>query len=114
MLLWFMSCLLCLANVMGHAQCHIEREAIELPQKFYVQMDQIEISENKIYIHIDGIVYSTPALFSDENGIFVDSLKRGRCAWYEWECPRRTCQACNLRIYPRCPHCNWPDPENEK
>lgn len=81
---------------------------IDLEQKFYVTAEQIQFSENKIYIILKDITYVTPAILSDEDGYYIEQIaKSGNCAWYEWKCTR--CGFCNMRgLDYECRSCGYP------
>jgi len=69
---------------------------IELSNNYYLNSDQITFADQKIYVTIHDELYETPALFSDENGLYIQRIRSkctGRCSWYEWEC---SCGFCNL------------------
>ncbi len=87
-----------------------DTQIVDLTKKFYITEDQIKLSGNKIYIDVEGIIYETPAVFTDENGYYIEQVaKSGKCAWYEWECER--CGYCNLRGVDyecRVPTCQYP------
>jgi hypothetical protein len=104
--------MLCLVHMAGYTQCQRSdcKGLIELDEKFYVQLNQIRFSENKIYIQIEDITYETPAIHADDEGYFIEKVaSSGNCAWYEWECPRDNCHFCNLRgLDYKCRVCNHP------
>ena len=83
---------------------------IPLSKKFYLNADQIHLIDNKICIQIEGYVYETPAIRSDEIGYYIDTVAQsGYCAWYEWQCRDSKCQFCNLRgIDWECRKCHRP------
>ena len=83
---------------------------IDLDRKFYVDVDQINFNNNRIYISVGDLTYETPAIFSDKNGYYIEQVaKSGDCAWYEWQCTRRDCKSCNLRgIDYECRSCKKP------
>lgn len=94
--------MLCLTSVTSVYAClTCNSNEIDLARNFYVQMEQIILSSNRIYINIDHLIYETPAIFSDENGYYVNKItidnqaKSGDCSWMEWECSK--CKFCNLR-----------------
>ena len=101
----------CFANIASLDACVDEsnsEELIDLLRKFYVKVEQIAFSDNKIYIDVEDLTYVTPAIFSDENGYYIEKIaKSGNCSWYEWECSK--CRACNLRgIDWECRACGRP------
>lgn len=72
-------------------------QIIELPENYYIQSEQIIFADKKIYININDEKYETPALFSDEDGYFIQTIRgkcTGKCGLFEWECGR--CGFCNL------------------
>ena len=42
-----------------------------LPQKNYLQNQQIAFLESKIYVNLNSGVYVVPAIYSDEQGYFI-------------------------------------------
>jgi hypothetical protein len=83
-------------------------EIINLDQKLYVKMDQIDFCDNKIYVNVDNFIYESPAIFSDQKGYYIEKIaKSGICSWYEWQCIR--CYFCNLRgVDWECRSCKKP------
>lgn len=80
----------------------------QLPEKFYITADQIQLSDGKIYVRVGEFVYEVPAIYSDEKGYYFDRVaKSGHCSWYEWEC--QGCYFCNLRgLDWKCRACGRP------
>lgn len=50
---------------------------IKLARKLYIATDQIDFSENKIFIKLDQLIYETPSVLSDINGYYVDQISMG-------------------------------------
>jgi hypothetical protein len=68
----------------------------ELPQKCYLDLEQIEFANMKIYVHVNGAICETSAIFVDAAGYYIQlKAGSGHCEWYEWEC--KNCKTCNLR-----------------
>jgi hypothetical protein len=64
-------------------------------QNIYIQSNQIAFHDNQIYIQLDGDIFVVPAIYSDQNGFYIQNIKqpRGRCEPYEWKCS--ICGTCN-------------------
>src|ERR1700735_490457 len=99
-------------NMTAYTVCQREdgKTVIELKDKFYIKTDQISLLDNKIFIQVDDLIYETPALYSDQNGFFIDKIaSSGDCAWYQWECRKVNCRTCNQRgIDYKCRKCGFP------
>lgn len=111
--LTFIAMILCFSDIstlVANSDVENDRGIIDLGKKFYVNVEQVDFANQKIYIGTEGIVYETPALFSDENGYYILQIAQsGHCAWYEWECSNSKCKACNLRgIDYKCRSCGRP------
>jgi hypothetical protein len=103
--------MICFANMASLDAClndTCSNQVIDLPQKFYVKLDHINFRDNKIYIDVDNFIYATPAIFSDEEGYYIEKIATsGDCSWYEWQCTK--CGACNLRgVDWECRSCKRP------
>lgn len=73
------------------------QKSIEFLENYYIESEQVVFTDKKIYVSIDDEKYETPALFSDENGYYIQKIRgkcTGVCTWYEWECGN--CHFCNL------------------
>ncbi len=91
--------LVCLTLQMGYFKsamaCPCENMVV-LDKKVYLETNQIELRNHKIYVNLGGYVYEAPALYSDADGFYIDQIARsGSCSWYQWECSR--CGFCNIR-----------------
>jgi hypothetical protein len=89
--------LVCCANIFAQAETPCNENIIQLPENYYILSEYIIFADNKIYVNIHDEKYETTALFSDENGYFIQTIRGkclGLCKWYEWECGR--CGFCNL------------------
>jgi hypothetical protein len=108
---WVVMAVLCFVNVASlHACKTCNGEMIDLAQKFYVKLHQVNFSNDKIYIHVEDFVYETPAIFSDVNGYYIEKVANTNdCAWYEWQCRWSDCGACNLKgVDFKCRGCKRP------
>jgi hypothetical protein len=103
--LWLVLTALCIINIaVSHEMNH--EGMIELADKIYIESDQINFADKKIYIQIKDSIFETSAIHSDEKGYYIDQVaKSGNCAWYEWECREETCLTCNLRGTLKCGRC---------
>jgi hypothetical protein len=81
-----------------------QREEVAIPQKTYLQDQQIVFFQSKIYVNIEGIAFEVPAIYSDEDGYYIlTGQPRGRCEPYEWKCGN--CGTCNEFSYYYCRKC---------
>ncbi len=63
-------------------------------EKMYLQEQQIVFQNSKIYINLNGAIFTVSSVFSDQNGYYIlVKQPRGRCEPYEWKCGR--CGTCN-------------------
>ncbi len=88
--------------------CNQHETAITAPiQKTYLQPDQIAFHNSKIYVQLEEGIFTVPAVFSDQHGLYIPNEKqpRGRCEPYEWKCPNPRCDKCNDFYNHRCPSC---------
>lgn len=81
-------------------------KVIELPEHLYLAVEQITVADNKIYVNIYNEIYETSTLFSDEKGLYIQTINSkctGECGWFYWQC--RRCGFCNLYEL-ECKVCN--------
>jgi len=96
---------ICLPFVAANASCKEdqEKEFIDCGKQ-YLQLDQIDLVENAIFVKIDDTIYETPCLYSDEAGYYILQIRKRSCALWEWECGY--CHECNSRLEKCCDSCN--------
>ncbi len=101
---------LMLAQV-AYAQCSgcnsVGRSSLALNEKMYVEPNQIAFHDSKIYVQLEENVFIVPAIYSDQDGFYIQLTKqpRGRCEPYEWKCPNPNCGRCNDFSDDTCPRC---------
>ncbi len=104
-----MACLVHSAISYASSSEKCSAEIVSTLEKMYVNIDQVECSDNKIYVTTDDFVILTPALYWDDKGYYIFlAAESGNCAWYEWQCRNPTCRFCNLRgVDWKCRACTW-------
>lgn len=99
----FMFCLVLLGSSLGIANCECKRledSYIECP-KTYVQPDQIEFSNNSIFVKLGEWVLQTNSIYQDSAGLFFVNVRDDDCGAAQWKCMRKISKG----IY--CNACNW-------
>lgn len=78
----------------------------ENDEKIYLQSNEIDISNNQIFVKVENKIVPAIALYSDNQGIFILTKKRqGRCPEEYWECS--TCSGCSPWHAPDCDWCGY-------
>lgn len=91
-------------NLNSKCPCRPRPPGTNVREKTYLNNSDIEISQNKILVKIQGKVEPAIALFSDEDGLYILTKKRqGRCPEEYWECS--TCGGCSPWYVPECDWC---------
>jgi len=93
--------LLCCSAYAETTDENCQEMQILLERNVYVKLEQILFENNKIFVSINDVIYQTPAIYTDENGYYIQKLFERECSWYEWKCPR--CYQCNWKIDLVCP-----------
>ena len=105
----FLVLLFVIATVQSYAGCPCKKKRKHKPkqnesyEKVYVAPAQVDIKGNKILVQMEDQIVTTPAIFSDENGIFIKDCSVEECDDGFWQC--RTCGACNEKYYLWCRTC---------
>ncbi|MBM3192000.1 MAG: hypothetical protein FJZ63_05050 [Chlamydiae bacterium] len=74
-------------------------------EKFYVHPDHIAITQDGIYIQLEGLWIKTGTLHQDSTGIFIS---KADCEnYFTWVCPR--CHYENGSFTKRCKRCRYPE-----
>jgi hypothetical protein len=77
-----MVCLVNSAISYASSSENCSEEIVSTLEKMYVDIDQVECSDNKIYVTVDDFVILTPALYCDDKGYYIFlAAKSGNCAW---------------------------------
>ncbi len=73
--------------------------------KRYIPIDKIAFVKNAILIEIEGMIIETPAIYSDDFGLYIQQVKisGNRCSTFEWECLK--CGYCNFALERCCLVC---------
>ncbi len=86
----------------GCPKCPKPPKAIEC-EKIYVQLSQIDILDNQIYVHVNENRIQTSSIHTDERGLYFKDYYNAGCSDGFWEC--RVCHACNENYYIWCRTC---------
>ena len=98
-------CIMFVAAVL-HAKEECD-QMITIPcEKTYVLPEQITINSEGIFISFEDGVVLTPAIHTDQNGIYFTEVRNRRCDEEYWECGR--CHYCNVWHYIFCRKCDYP------
>ncbi len=78
--------------------------------KKYIPLEKIALVDNFILVEIENEVFETLAIYNDENGFYIENVKKGGkarddCGLLEWKC--HNCRACNSVFISCCTNCNW-------
>lgn len=86
------------------------------PSKIYINQQDLEIENGKIWVKVNGKSYNTPAVFSDQKGIFIpltfiadngeEKKAKKPCRPPSWECKK--CHNCNEYWAYWCSSCATP------
>ena len=77
-------------------------------QRTYVAPEQLNISSQGIFLNVGNQCFQAEAIFSDENGIYVQNLSPQEDGCRKGFVPCRNCDRCVAYYYDICPHCNKP------
>jgi len=77
-------------------------------EKIYVLPEQIFIDHHEILVKVNDQWFSTESLYSDIEGIYIQTLSPevNGCAGSKVPC--RNCQRCVYEAYDICPYCGKP------
>ncbi len=76
--------------------------------KIYISSDQLEISSQGIFVHINNERINTEALFSDEIGVYIRNPRPHEDGCRDGYEPCRNCDRCVRSYYDICPLCYKP------
>ncbi len=81
-----------------------ESDAFYPCEKSYVEMDQIQFTQEGIYVQLQNKSVLTSTLHTDSRGLyFVDFKRQGSCPQGKWEC--QVCHYCNPNYTLYCGIC---------
>lgn len=83
--------LICLFSSKGLSAAHVQNYAIPKDQsKIYLNLNDLEVTENIIYIHLENNLIETKALRTDHQGVYIlesDITNYGATPEKKWRCP---------------------------
>jgi hypothetical protein len=75
-----------------------EQQGINRSEKIYVQLNQVSLSENGIYVNLNNEWIPTEAIHLDTEGLYVTDNAIG-----DWKCPK--CHHQNKWYHSHCQNC---------
>ncbi len=80
----------------------------ENAEKIYISPERLKIVREGIFVNFRDDWIKIGALFSDENGVYIQDLTPEEMGCRDGFWPCRNCDKCVKWYYDICPHCNKP------